>query len=504
MTPIPQQQNFAEYRRLGADALLMTYALYLGSFLQKFWILILFILAKGNSSLTRTLIALAVLGSFIVIGIIFKSITYLTTYVKIEEQKLFYKSGWINKEMKILPLENIHTIRTKSGVIYRLLDMVKVSFDSVISSDVEIDLLLNTEDFGKLLDRIHSQGEYLINVSDSMDKSTTKAPLDPEDQKCVLRSTTKDSLLGALCQHHLKGLGILLSFILMVGNETYDLIIANLETVSSTLTRWWQLSHWTGILSLILLIYIVIMIVWVGLIVGKQYGAYIRLSKDKIHYESGLWTRRTIDLPKHKITAIKTKSNALEKLMGIVTLSIEQSDAVEGKKGKDRLVIFGWRYPKVLIYDWYGVDSVCRTNPLRPGKGFQWYTLLLWIILFVVPIVATTYIYHRPLCWLAAPIALLISIYSAYLRYQKAGIYIDTKHLILYSGVYANQQTFIPLENIESLELRQTLIQKRSGRTKIVFNTMAGNYYAYSLPLSDAQKIRDYILYKTEIPHYHN
>lgn len=491
-------KDFKAYTRMGTDALLLMCMRGMAMFLWKFWPIALIVLFRENRSETVFLRLGLFILAIAIFGIISKSITYFTTYFKVSDQCIILKSGFFNKKVKSIPLERIHTIRTKSGFFYRLVDMVSISFDSIASEDVEIELLLNQEDLTRLMHTINEEGDFVINITTD-NKKEDGEPIIEGEKLHHFPYGLKDLILGATVQNPLKGLLIVFAFLFYIFNEINEFVLRHIEDMTNKIQDWYSKSDWIVLLIALTLSYIVTLIVWIGFIVVRQYGATISVTADKMRYEAGLFTKRMAFITKDKITALTIKSNYIEAILGIASVYIQQSDAVEGKKGNERIILFGWKHHESLQNDWYKAKGVLLAERTHSGFGIFWYSLLIRFLVLIVPVVGATAILFSPALWVVAPLVTAIGLVGSYLMYKHSAIAIDPHHILIYGGQYARTKTFIPIEKVESVRVSQSFVQKRTGRAKLTVNTMAGIYAVRSIPLSHADKIRNYILYKVEI-----
>lgn len=497
MTDQAKTRDFRAFSRMGSDALLFMTVQFVVNTLWRFWPLFIVIVVKSRTITKMVLFISGFVVLIVLASVLMKVVDYLNRYFKIEDQKLVYKRGFFDKQVKILPLERIHTIRTKSGFWYQMFDMVGVSFDSIASEDVEVELLLNKEDFGLLLKTINEEGDYVISVAEGGEGEAPKEVLHPSDYK-KFDYSIKDLVLGAVTQNPIKGLLLFFGVVSFLFGEFYEVLLDHLSEVVDTVHYWYLGSDWVVLTLVFVVSYLFTLLVWIIYAVVRQYGATVSVTSDKIRYEAGLLTRRAAFIAKTKITALTVKINILERLFGISTLRIEQSDAVEGKEGKERIIIFGWKYYDALINEWYGAEAVTRVERIRSGIGLFVYTFFVWGI-FVVALPTTVLMWYYPQAlWLVLPATLGITALGAFLRYRQSGIALDRTHLLIYDGQYALRRTFIPIENVESVAVAQSFIQKRSGRAQLIIHTMADVHSVRSISHPEACKIRDYVLYKLE------
>ena len=92
-----------------------------------------------------------------------------------ENGNLIFIHGLVRKEITSISLTKIHSLRTKQGLIYRLLDMKGVSFDTLASQSEEIEMILDNEDWEALLSRIEtldSQTQIQASEADKIEEKT--------------------------------------------------------------------------------------------------------------------------------------------------------------------------------------------------------------------------------------------------------------------------------------------------------------------------------------------
>lgn len=91
-----------------------------------------------------------------------------------ENGNLIFIHGLVRKEITSISLTKIHSLRTKQGLIYRLLDMKGVSFDTLASQSEEIEMILDNEDWEALLSRIEtldSQTQIQASEADKIEEN---------------------------------------------------------------------------------------------------------------------------------------------------------------------------------------------------------------------------------------------------------------------------------------------------------------------------------------------
>ncbi|MDE6296888.1 MAG: PH domain-containing protein, partial [Muribaculaceae bacterium] len=168
-----------------------------------------------------------------VAALIIAAFSYFTKKFYIKGGNLVFIHGIFNRETTSVPLDKIHSLRTKKGIWYRLLDMRGIVFDTLASRDAEIELILDEFDWKRLL-----------KVIEKEEKPQPVSSTDPPEYNPTqtVRFPTKDLLLAALCQNHLKGMAVLGSFFALIFNnlselseETTDNLANFLDSYTETL-----------------------------------------------------------------------------------------------------------------------------------------------------------------------------------------------------------------------------------------------------------------------------
>ena len=99
--------------------------------------------------------------AFFGLAAIMAFIQYYFKKYYVENGNLIFIHGLFRRETTSIPLYKVQSMRTKQGFIYRLLDMKGVSFDTLASKKIEIELILDEEDWKALLGQIKIQEQNL-------------------------------------------------------------------------------------------------------------------------------------------------------------------------------------------------------------------------------------------------------------------------------------------------------------------------------------------------------
>lgn len=179
-----------------------------------------------------------------------------------ENGNLIFIHGLVRKEITSISLTKIHSLRTKQGLIYRLLDMKGVSFDTLASQSEEIEMILDNEDWEALLSRIEtldSQTQIQASEADKIEEKT-------DGYTTKLSVGNLNLIKGALCQNHLRGMVVFGSILVTL----YDQIISVNENAveyfygyMATHADFLRLSL-SSCITVAAILYIVTLLLWLG------------------------------------------------------------------------------------------------------------------------------------------------------------------------------------------------------------------------------------------------
>lgn len=181
-------------------------------------ILELFNSEKKLSFIEAALDFLVVLAICLTLAAVIAFINYYSKKYYVENGNLIFIHGLVRKEITSISLTKIHSLRTKQGLIYRLLDMKGVSFDTLASQSEEIEMILDNEDWEALLSRIEtldSQTQIQASEADKIEEKT-------DGYTTKLSVGNLNLIKGALCQNHLRGMVVFGSILVTL----YDQIIS--------------------------------------------------------------------------------------------------------------------------------------------------------------------------------------------------------------------------------------------------------------------------------------
>lgn len=471
---------------MSRSALVIFFANSLKAYANMFlFVLLLNIFSSARQrSLAKTVIAvLATVGLCLLLAAVTALGKYFFRKYYIDGGNLIFIHGFLQKETTSIPLDKIHTLRTKRGPIYRLLDMRGVSFDTLASKSSEIELILDESDWKMLFERVESQEQVL-----------QETPQTPREE--TIRPGNLSLIRGALCQNHLQGMAILSGFLYTIYSQVPALqdraasyaaeLVTHLPSLSTTLT-------------VLAALYLTILLLWIGKVFIRYYGMEIRISDNLLTFESGLFSRNSSRFSYDKICTVYVKQNILEKWFRCSSVSLIQAfNATDEKKGSDVRIYGSTDAPRLL--DWWlgsGYASSAVTASARCGYGLFLHTVRT-DLLIIAAAVAAICIYAPP-AWLLLPALYLpAAIAKGLLAVRRGRIILREDYLEIHDGRLADKRHYIKYSSIEAVRLDSTPFTPISGRRILRISTNGTSFAVRSLDGHQAGLVRELLLAMSE------
>jgi len=105
--------------------------------------------------------------------------------------------------------------------------------------------------------------------------------------------------------------------------------------------------------------------------------------------------------------------------------------------------------------------------------------------------------------WVLTPCLLygffvIFSVYSAHRYFESVNLWLNEELLIYERGWIFPKRTVLKLFKLQTVEIRQSIFQRKRGICHLSFSTAAGGRSFRFFNLSEMEQLRDYMLYKIE------
>ena len=486
--------DFSIPRRMSKSAFVIFFVKAMRSYASL--ILILFIVRifdsyDDTSIMEYIIMLLSYLAGFIVISLITAFLSFYFKKYYVDDGNLIFIHGVIQHERTSIPLNKIQSLRTKSGLIYRMLDMKGISFDTLASRTEEIELILDDDDWNALLSRVETQENTQREIDETEQDDTTNS------KTVKLEVSNLNLIKGALCQNHLKGMAVLFGVfatlynqITSVNDKATKYFIDYVETQADYSTF-----SVTAVLTVIVILYIVILILWMGKVFLQYFNMDIRMGEKQLFFESGLITRNSSRFSFDKVCTLYVKRNIIENWLGCCTIMVRQAlNATDEKKGAD-VKIYGSSHNGNFLSWWLGKDYTSSPTVIsaRSGYGLLGYTIRFDILISLS--VAIALCYYGQYIWLIAPIAyMLVSLAKGFLAVRRSHITLKEDYILISNGKFAEIYNYVKYDNIEVVRMVSTPLTPYYHRMKLIISTNGTSFTIRSLKEQEAKDIYELLL----------
>lgn len=239
----------------------------------------------------RLLILLVMVGVNLFLALFLAFFDYYYKQFHIQDGKLVFRHGVFRREVISIPLCRVQSLRIQQGMLYRLLDLKGLSFDTLASRSEEVEMVLDVDDWEALM----TQVDTLKADADSPSLQSTLQPTDRATGVTRLTIRNLNLIKGALCQNHLQGMTVLFGILLTLYNLLQSVDDSALFDALDYLDQ--HASLFTFSLRSLLVLggffYLFVLLLWMGKVFSRYYQTTIEINGDLLTFECGLLSRRS-------------------------------------------------------------------------------------------------------------------------------------------------------------------------------------------------------------------
>lgn len=490
-----QTNKFSEPQHMSKSALLVMFIKYIKRDAIALFIIIplLFMDNEGMSLVQKIVYPILCLLGLLLIYFLITFIRYYCFKFYVADGSLIVKQGVFSKKTLHIPTNKIFSLRTKSGFFYRLFDMKGISVDTLAEKDKEVELIIDDADWHDLLEMVKDDNT-VSNVVDS-DGDVDNKNVEQNDVS-TLRYSNMALLKGAFCQNHLRGT-IIMAVVLFNILAQVDLSV--LETAAMYAEDHSEMISFTITTVVVALVglYIVSLVLWLGKILLRYYNLQLNVSTEKLFFEGGLITRRSVRFAYDKVCTLAVKINPLERLLKCSTVTLKQAFNVAGEDGDNNVKVYGCTITDKFLTWWLGNDY--KTSELitstHSGTGVFWYAIRFKLIFIIVASAALLYFDYPEYIYLLA-LLLLIYIIQGCMHVRRSSIVLKDDYFIINAGSFSTVTNYLKYSNIEHIAIRCTLFTPLTHRVHLFFHTNGTTFVVRSLKHQEALHVYELILAK--------
>ncbi|MCM1349366.1 MAG: PH domain-containing protein [Firmicutes bacterium] len=491
--------DFSTPQRMSAGAFLIILANTFNKFISLIIVIIGVKIFNSGESLTdgavlfRILISLGVL---LAVVILISAANYFPKKFYVKDGKLIVSHGLLFRQTTTIPLSRIHTTRTKRGVVYQILGMRGITFDTLASKVEEIELILNESDWQSLLAQIEKEenAEPELTEEPATTQTTVPAPAMQFDNAALA--------LDALCQNHLKGLAVLGSILAVIIDRLNDFSETATETVANQTYSYLESLVLSPIFiaGIVIVLYAIVLMLWLGKVFLRYFDMSAIFSKTLLTFNYGLLARASCRFAYTKVCTIWVKRNVLEKHFGLCTLMLRQAFNVTDNKEEENLKLYGCDTSDKFLRWWLGNDYASESTIIT-GKSGNGVILHVMLPAIVVSVIGALVLCHFGLYgWTCVPaIILVIYLFKGICAMRRSRIELKETYVIINNGHFAEIRNYLKYSNVEVVRIVRTPFTRRFHRVAIVIATPGTTFKVRSLREEQARQLYELLLQNSEI-----
>lgn len=478
--------DFSVPRRMGGTALIIIFIKNVRQYIGLFFIFIVS-LAWNERGFSDRLIELGVIiGAPLLWAFITSLISYRYKLYQIKDGQLVFKHGFWKRETTNIPLDKVHSLRTKRGFLYRIFGLRGVSFDTLAMQMEEVELILDEHAWRALLS--HIQHEESRAVPPAMDEEKGE-----KDYKFSNLNLVK----GAFCQNHLRGLAVMLGVVFWVWDKVMDIDEDTAQRAFDYVGSRADEAVITAVDVIVVaaIVYLLSMLVWVGIAFFRYYNMRVRIDSDQLTFSKGLISRSSARFSYDKVCAVYVKRNPLERLLRCCTVMLMQArNATTDMSGSD-VKIFGSQSSGLFLTWWLGEGYASESviAEAKSGRGVVFHSVKLgWALALIV---IGLLVYYGEYAWVWLPAACMaIALVRGFLACAKSRITLRKTYIDVSNGAFADVNNYVKYADVQAVELVRSPVAPITHRATLVFVTNGTAYKVRSLAERDAALIYELLL----------
>lgn len=471
----PTHLDIDEWKQLHPYSLLINLLPQMARTIQNAWPLLLFIVL-GNNQGQQVVDSIFVLF-FIGISIVRTMIHFFTLRYRVQEGKLILKMGLISRQARTLDPTRIQNMEITQNLLHKYFNLVELKLETAGDSSTK-----------GLLSALSKEDAQELKQALQHSRRRTTHTEDAEGTPDLALSWGEVLLFGL--SRRTVGTVVVLSAV--VSEAMTTLHPNQAQQVASSIT----LSIFIGLMA----ISFAVSWIWSSIQATLRYHKLeLRLQSDDVRIVSGLITKRSVEIPLHKVQTIEWFEPWLRRQMGFGTLYLEtaalgmddgqvrRSEGVLPMVERDKLSDVLMKIAPL------SATEIVQTEQQAPNPRARWMILFTYLI----PAVLSTGFAWWSLevsglsLLLISSLALLIVAGLTELDFQMQRWAI-TPHAILSRSGYLNRRTWIvDRQKVQSVYRGEDPILQLLGLSQVVIQVAGSTVYLPLVTEAKAQEILD-------------
>ncbi len=438
-----------------------------------------------------------------ILQMVFAYVQYKHFYYYVDEaqQELLIEEGVFNKSKTVIKFENILQVNIKQNVFQQALDLYGFEIESAGSKEKEADLYALDQQTADTLKA------YLSRKGMSQANRPTGEILggQSEESEGIFRIPNKDILLVSLFSNYTQGLVLFFAFLISTFEQTVG--FANLPDMDTLSSFWLEFrENWVNMLAQIAFLGLLIILIPVLINLYKYLITYYNFSLEKLqngnlimHY--GLFQLKDIILNKNRVQTVRFSDNPILRSMGLGVLSLHQITVSNSKPESAVIRMPGINHASRSILSELLFDRNIYSNlhVLRPKVGllinrFFKASAVMGPILLYLHLILPACIFLG-IAWAVYALAVIAQIIY-FFNYQ---FLVSEQFLIKRSGIWDREEQVLPINRILSVQVSQSIIQKRFQTANLSVSTSSGALNLSYFQVEDVKLLSDKLIWQCNL-----
>jgi putative membrane protein len=442
-------------------------------------------------------------SAFVLGTILLALLRYWFFRYRITDTSLLICDGVLKRTQLDIKFERVQAVNTEQNVVFRMLGLLTVSFDTAGSSSQEGYLpAVRAEGARELRDRIRRVPKHISDAADSAEEVQRR----DATVRTLLRLTAGDMVRIGLSSNRVFLLLVLIGPISEYFEQKFDEIVEE-SVVVEFLTQ-----AQTGLMSGLAFGMLLVLGILILLFSVSIAGAFLRFHRfelvtdeDVLRSTGGLLTRHEHSVNRSKVQSLHASQHAVLRLFRRFRLRARQASSGRAGRRSDFIVpICTSSQVADLSLEFFPQEFTgLSLDPLAPGfqRISPYYVRSRIVLAGVVPaLLATAVLWNS--AGIAAMLALLwIPVCAAIVwrKYRRYGILYGQDGLALRSGLLGFRVVAWLHRKVQRVSITQSPFQRRRQLATVRIFLAAGS--AMRIPYLEqgkAKALRDYVLYRVE------
>ena len=419
-------------------------------------------------------------------------------------------SGILSRRVLSIPVPQIQGLSIDEPLLNRLLGVVRVRVDSAGSSTQEIDLSAVRAPDAEALRRVlieHREGlgaplpTAAADAGEPSPASEENSWPTPLDGPVLLRRSTADLVLVGLTRNPARFMATAAISAITFGDELAGLFDIGVVTDRVAPTG----VSSAAALSAVLLAALAVLASMAAVV--RYHGLRLDFDAGRFRARFGLFERRQRVVPNARVQLIVDRAELSERLVGRRTVELRSIGAAGSADGDSAVVVLPGSLPseaEIIVAMHLGVTDASAALPTSCGvdraliaRGVWWGGALPGIVIVGAVVIGNGF--GLPAVWATSAATGWVALWWWYRRaLWQSWRWSVGSVVAVRSGVVTDVARLAQTPKIQAVQLRQNLFERRRGLATIVARTAAGPLRVPYLPLGQARRVRDELLYRIE------